>query len=105
MEITVLFTDLAIEQLKSVFDYYCFHAGNNTATKITGKIVDKTLLLENHPRLGTKEILLKKRGYEIRFLIEGNYKILYWIEEPFVYIAAVFDCRQNPDKIKNIKIG
>src|SRR3989339_285604 len=100
MEITVLFTDAAIEHLKSVFNYYSFYAGIKSAKQITKQIVDKTLLLEKHPRIGTTESLLKNKEYEIRFLVEGNYKILYWIEEPIVYIAAVFDCRQNPEKIK-----
>lgn len=30
----------------------------------------------------------------------GNYKILYWVEPKTVFIAAVFDCRQNPQKMK-----
>jgi plasmid stabilization system protein ParE len=30
------------------------------------------------------------------------YKVIYWIEEPYVKIATVFDCRQNPVKMKRI---
>jgi hypothetical protein len=33
-------------------------------------------------------------------LIEGNYKIIYWIDNQNIKIAAVFDCRQNPAKMK-----
>lgn len=104
MEMNVLFTDTAIEQLKTIFDYYKFNAGVAPAKKITKQIIDKTLLLEKYPRLGVIETLLSNYKYEIRFLVEGNYKILYWIEEPMIYIAAVFDCRQNPEHIESIKI-
>jgi plasmid stabilization system protein ParE len=33
-------------------------------------------------------------------LVKGNYKILYYIQVNTVIIARVFDCRQNPIKMK-----
>jgi hypothetical protein len=58
-------------------------------------------LLEQAPRVGQKEELLTHLNKEIRFLIEGNYKIVHWIDENIVSIATVFDCRQNPQKLKS----
>jgi len=33
----------------------------------------------------------------------SNYKVIYWIEEHLIKISAVFNCRQNPKKMKEIK--
>jgi hypothetical protein len=39
---------------------------------------------------------------DFRYLVESNYKIIYWKEDEIITIASVFDCRQNPEKIKKI---
>ncbi len=101
MEIVVVWSDSAIEELRSIYDYLYFQASKIVADKISNAIVDKTLLLEQTPRVGQKEDLLMHLNKEIRYLIEGNYKIVYWIDENIVSIATVFDCRQNPKKLKS----
>jgi toxin ParE1/3/4 len=103
MELKVFWTDSAIEQLDKIFDFYKNKSGILIANKIINGIVDKTILLENLPRIGQIEELLGNKKNEYRYLIEGNYKIIYWIEESLVKIATVFDCRQNPIKLKKIK--
>jgi plasmid stabilization system protein ParE len=52
--------------------------------------------------MGKREELLLDHPKDFRFLVEGNYKILYWISEDEIIIASVFDCRQNPEKIIDI---
>jgi toxin ParE1/3/4 len=101
MEIVVVWSDVAIEELRSIYDYLYFQASKRVADKISNAIVDKTLLLEQTPRVGQKEEMLAHLNKEIRYLIEGNYKIVYWIDENLVSIATVFDCRQNPHKLKS----
>ena len=34
-----------------------------------------------------------------RSLIEGDYKIVYLIKGEYIYIVAIFDCRQNPSNL------
>lgn len=101
MEIVVIWSDSAIEELRSVYDYLYYHAGKRVADKISNAIVDRTLLLEQTPRVGQKEEMLAHLNKEIRYLIEGNYKIVYWIDQDIISIATVFDCRQNPQKLKS----
>ena len=101
MEIVVVWTDVAIEELRSIYDYLYFQASKSVADKISNAIVDRTLLLEQTPRLGQKEEMLAHLNKEIRYLIEGNYKIVYLVDENLVSIATVFDCRQNPQKLKS----
>lgn len=101
----LFWTDQALNQLEDIFDYYKVAASLSTARKLTTSIVDKTALLEKTPRMGQREELLKERKNEYRYLVEGNYKIIYWIEDinKQVNIAAIFDCRQNPTKMKERK--
>jgi plasmid stabilization system protein ParE len=101
MEIVVLWSDSAIDELRAIYDYLYFQANKRVADKISNAIVDKTLLLEQTPRVGQKEEMLAHLNKEIRYLIEGNYKIVYWIDENLVTIATVFDCRMDPKKLKS----
>jgi len=103
MALTIYWTDFAIEQLETIFDFYNTEVNLNVAQKIVNSIIDKTIILEQQLIAGQHEELLKKRKNQYRYLIEGNYKIIYWIENDFVYIATVFDCRQNPTKLKKVR--
>jgi len=100
MEIIVVWSDSAIEELRNIYEYYYSKASKKVADKITNSIVDKTIMLEITPRMGQKEELLTHFKQEIRYLVQGNYKIVYLIEENIVSIATVFDCRQDPIKLK-----
>ena len=99
MEIKILWTENAINQLEQIFDYYKYRASVEVARKIILQILDRTILLEKNPLIGVKEPLLLNRKNEYRYLVEGNYKIIYWIEDNYVKISSVFDCRQNPLKM------
>jgi len=61
--------------------------------------VQKKASLSKQPKKGPRELLLADRQKEYRYIVEGNYKIIYWLDEAAITIAAVFDTRQNPDKI------
>jgi plasmid stabilization system protein ParE len=100
MEVKKIFwTEFAINQLEQIFDYYKYKASIKVAKKITQQIVDATIHLETNPLIGPKEPLLESRKNEYRYLVEGNYKIIYFIEENYIKISSIFDCRQNPIKM------
>jgi plasmid stabilization system protein ParE len=103
MDLKVFWTDTALYQLKDIFEYYKKNANLKVARKIIKRIVNETIYLEKNPRIGQREFLLENRKKEFRFLVVGNYKIIYWIEDYYVKIASVFDSRQNPTKLKNIE--
>ena len=44
--------------------------------------------------------IVANRGF--RYLVEGNYKIVYkvYADDKQILIAAVFDTRQNPTRLK-----
>jgi len=33
-------------------------------------------------------------------LVNRRYKIVYFVNDELIYIVAVFDCHQNPNKLK-----
>lgn len=103
MEIKVFWSELALNQLEQIFDYYKYKANIMVARKIVSALVDRTIQLKNNPQSGIKEPLLENRDKEYRFLVEGNYKIIYFRNNNYINISSVFDCRQNPEKLfKNI---
>lgn len=102
MEIRVEWSEQSERQLKDIFDYYSFEDSPRTARKIINKILDRVAILESKPFAGPKEELLADYPEEFRYLVESNYKIIYWKKDNLITIAAVFDCRQDPLKIRKI---
>ena len=101
MEIIIVWSANAENQLKDIYDYYSEVSGERVAKRLMNQLIERTVILEKNPKSGQKEELLKDYKEEFRYLVEGNYKILYWIEKNIITISSVFDCRQNPEKIKN----
>ncbi len=100
MEIRIVWSELSERQLKGIFDYYSVAASQRIARKIINRIINRVFLLEKNPYAGTKEELLINYDEEFRYLVDRNYKVIYWKDENLITIASVFDCRQNPEKIK-----
>ena len=102
MELEVYWTQFAEDKLEDIFHYYSVKASFKIAKSLVFGIVDKTIDLGKNPKIGEKEALLSERTEEFRYLIHKNYKIVYWINlyDNRIEIANVFDCRQNPEKIK-----
>jgi toxin ParE1/3/4 len=102
MEIRIEWTEKSEIQLKDIFDYFSIEASPRIARKIVSKIIKRVSILETSPLAGPKEELLSNYPEDYRYLVEGNYKIIYWKKENLITIASVFDCRQNPTKIKKL---
>ncbi len=102
MGLRVFWTDTARFQLEEIYKYHKEKASLKVARKLSKSIIDRTIQLKKNPASGSNEQLLSDRKFEYRYLDEGNYKIIYWIEDNYIKVASVFDCRQNPTKMKNI---
>ncbi|NOX86649.1 MAG: type II toxin-antitoxin system RelE/ParE family toxin [Chlorobi bacterium] len=102
MGLEVYWTRFAENKLNEIYDYYEAKARPRIARKLVFGIVDSTIRLEKNPYIGQKEDPLVDRPHDFRYLIYKNYKIIYWVDitNKRVYVANVFDCRQNPEKIK-----
>jgi toxin ParE1/3/4 len=75
-------------------------ADEKTAEKIKKSIITATKSLLKQPFIGNLEenLIELKQGH--RYLVEGNYKIIYITIDKEIYITDIFDCRQNPTKMK-----
>jgi len=102
MEIRIEWSEQSEIQLKDIFDYYSFEVSPRIARKLINRILDRVSILEINPSAGPKEEFLDEYPEEFRYLVESNYKIIYWKNGNIITIASVFDCRQNPEKIKRI---
>jgi len=81
MEIKVIWAESARIQLVNIFEYYKEKVNSETSEKIVTSIIDRTIQLESFPESGPLEPLLKTSIYKYRYLVEGNYKIIYRIEK------------------------
>jgi plasmid stabilization system protein ParE len=97
--VRIEFTDFAKEQLRDIHSYYEKVASTRVAVKIVNKILDSVEQLSYLPGIGSNEQLLSAMGLKHKFLVSGNYKIIFRREGSVVYITDIFDCRQDPKKI------
>ncbi|MDZ7934690.1 MAG: type II toxin-antitoxin system RelE/ParE family toxin [Emticicia sp.] len=93
-EFTTIWTNEAFDDLLQIEDFL----GIDKASKVIDKIIERTRRLENFPLSG--KIQQTQTRQEYRFLVEGNYKIIYSFRGNKVYINAIFDTRQDPEKLK-----
>ena len=105
MGLKIFWTQFAEDKLQDIFYYYKEKAGIKTARKIVNEITDKTINLDENPKIGQIEEFLQDKPQEFRYLVSTNYKIIYYInsETERIIIANVFDARQNPDKLVETK--
>jgi toxin ParE1/3/4 len=98
----VVWTRKAKTQIKDIFDFYSKKVSTALANRIIAGIAQKPSILLKHPELGQKESLLEDINPDLRYIVEGNYKLIYFKNEKHIVIVSVFDTRQNPSKIRSI---
>jgi toxin ParE1/3/4 len=98
--VEVRITDFAECELKRIYGYYKSVATPKIAQKIKSTILTSAQSLSKFPNRGVVEPMLEELNEGHRFIVEGNYKIIYKIENGIIYITDIFDARQNPEKIK-----
>lgn len=95
----IIWTDFAIQNLKTISEYYAEKASKRVAHKIRKEILNSTRQLKKHPESGQQELNLIQLKQEHRYIVAGNYKVIYRIEKEFIIIIDIFDTRQNPSKM------
>lgn len=71
-------SNLALDDLRSIYDYVAKDSPIY-ADRLMNKIFERVEALEQHPKLGRKVPELDNEV--IRKLIEGNYRIIYRLEQ------------------------
>ncbi len=71
------------------------------AAKMYNSIMDDVLRLATMPHIGPIEPWLDEEPAMFRSLVSHKrYKVVYYVEDDTVFIADVWDCRQNPENLK-----
>lgn len=93
----------AENKLDKIFNYFCIEASEDVAIKLVLGIKEKIDALKSHHFIGQIEELLVNREFEYRYLVCRNHKIIYRVDkdEKLIRIVDIFDCRQNPTKMKD----
>lgn len=99
----IIWTDFASDTLSEIYQYYKVKASPAIAQKIKSEIFASTRQLKKYPYSGQIELNLEKLNQGHRFLLRGNYKIIYKEIPVGVLITDVFDTRQDPVKINDEK--
>ena len=68
--------------------------------KIKNRLIEKAKSLSRSPHKGQYEPYLSKLKQGHRRLIEGNFKIVYRVEDNTIYVVDFFDSRDDPKKMK-----
>lgn len=92
-----------LENAKLAFErqmnWYLNVMGKQAAKKFTNAILKDTERLSDFPYLGQTEPLLEDLPEHYRSLVSGkHFKIVYFIEDNTIYIVALRDCRQSPER-------
>lgn len=99
----VKITTPAKNNLKQLITFYKLYIPEEKATDILNSILEKAASLTTFPSRGCLEENLKDTSFEYRYLLQGNCKIIYRIENDTVYITDFFDIRQDPSKLDKRK--
>lgn len=100
MEMRIVWTDKAKSHLRHIHLFYLENVSLKVAESIVNGLVDKVTSLMYNPEMGGIETSLQHYQEGYRCLVDGNYKIIYWIDQQDVIISVIFDCRRNPESLK-----
>jgi len=96
----LFYTAQSLVSLQECLDFYSHEIPVERINEIRDRILAKVDKLLENPYIGQKEEYLDHLGKGHRRLIEGNYKIIYCVQEENIYITDIFDSRQDPSKMK-----
>jgi plasmid stabilization system protein ParE len=97
----IIWTELARENVKDIYSYIALDSVNR-AKSVIQKILCTVTNLEEYPLIGSIESNLALIKKDYRFIVSGNYKIIYKLSENSIYIMTVFDSRRDPILITKI---
>ncbi|MDX1640531.1 MAG: type II toxin-antitoxin system RelE/ParE family toxin [Balneolaceae bacterium] len=98
----VIYTEKSIESLNETLRFLIQEQKlpSEQASRIASRLLDKADSLADKPFSGQKEDYLLHLKKDHRRLVEGNFKIIYRVENNVIYITDFFDTRQDPFKMK-----
>lgn len=90
------------QQLEQIFKFNQLAFGTSKAQRIIESIYHHILLLKKFPLMGCIEQSTANRKQPYRYLVEKHCKIYYTVDTDTIYIALIWDIRQDPQKLWTI---
>ena len=84
--VKIIWSDLAIDDLKSIHEYISKDS-KIYADRFIDKLISRIDQLESHPKSG--RVVPEFANEDLRELIEGNYRIIFKIKDDYVGIVRV----------------
>lgn len=99
-KVRISWTPFAVGCLQTIKEYIISEfLSEKIADKFINKLISLVEILEHYPEAGMKEEFLEHLKQNSRYLVEGNYKIIYQYQDESIIITDVFHTKQNPIKI------
>ena len=93
----VIWDPQAKEARNQVAGYILRCFGTKRKTRFLLEVRETTDMLKTHPNIGQIDQLFADRPKTYRsVIINGLSKMVYCLEDDIIYIAAFWDCRQEP---------
>ena len=101
MDCKIIWSDKARNDLRALYEYY-FDKNRSIANRMITEIGTRIQLLSTHPEIAAKEqqLINEKKEYRSLVVLKGNYKVIYYFENKIIYISRIWNCRQNPKKLR-----
>lgn len=97
-EVSVIWTKTALQQRNKIFEYWnSRNKSNSYAKRLNLLIYEKIDLLKSSPFIG-----IEIENFGGRILNFEKYGLVYRISDKNIYILALWDNRQNPNKLRKI---
>ena len=105
LKLKLNWTVFARGELHKIFQYHKNNSNLKTAINKVEEISKQVLVLEKFPFIGQKEELLVDSKHDFHYFLYENHKVIYYVnlEINLVEIVDIFDCRQEPLKMKRTK--
>ena len=102
MQIKLKWLPQAITLLDDIYEYYS-EKSERSAIRIYNKLLDSAEPLKTFPYAGISEPLLDEFRQNFRSLVvEKHYKLIYTISPTLIEIHAIWDCRQDNWRLKEM---
>lgn len=90
------------QQVADLLSYLKVTYGLSIASRVKDELEEKIFLLKSFPNMGTIELLLEEEPLTYRYLVVKHNKILYTVEDDYIFIHLLWDCRQDPLRLTGL---
>jgi len=99
----LLFTEDAEDHLEAAYNFREETTSQRSAAELYNNLIDGIQILIDQPHLGRIEPLLEDAAISYRSLILlRDFKVIYHIDDQIIVVAAVYNCRQEPEKLREV---